>query len=358
MQKRKFTNYTLPLSILLSIGLVLTIIEIVSYRSEIEKTRAEIMKLRAQVSSYQSEFYQAQNDLIDKKPIFIFTDKQVDWKDLTPHLETIYGKNVTKNIVGTFPVPHNYNGTDITKIISDNDKIYFPSYGRFYLHTTVGFFKILLINPNSSEDEKILDIASFVSGNSVHCKADERITNPITPGDRYRISNLLRTFFASDQPLKLHCGHIATFLCYILFHQGYSVQLVQLQPENPKNGHVAMQVFLPTANKFAMIDPDHGAIVRDTAQNILSIQEIAVLVRKQPESFIIEDIANKNWLKGIYNNPEPMPNFAWTPDKSGKERALIKENYIHLMKDYTAEYWIYDEDTNNAWKPPNKGHLE
>jgi len=329
-----------------------------SYRSEIGKLRAEVRNLRVQLHQYHEKFHQTQRDHIAKKPIFIFTNKQVGWKELTPHLETVYGKNVKKDIVGTFPVPHNYSGTDITRITSDDDKIYFPSYGRFYLHTTVGFFKILLINPNLSEDEKIFAIASFVSGNSVHCKADERIANPTKQGEQYKIGHLLKPFFASDQPLKLHCGHIASFLCYVLFQQGYSVQLVQLQPEDQELGHVVMQVFLPNANKFAMIDPDYGAIVRDGSQNILSIQEIAILVRKQPESLIIEDIANKNWLKEIYNNPEPMPDFAWTPDKSGKARAVIKDHYIHLMKEFTATYWIYDEKTNNAWKQPHKFHWD
>ena len=70
--------------------------------------------------------------------------------------------NVEKKIVGTFPVPHNFNGTDTTDIAFDNNKIYFPSYGTFYLHTTVGFFKILLLNQGISEVDKISSIASFV----------------------------------------------------------------------------------------------------------------------------------------------------------------------------------------------------
>lgn len=341
MHKRKLIRYTVALCFLLSIGLSFTITKIVSYRSELQ---------------YQVELSQAQSAHIGNKPIYIFTDKEVDWSDLTPHLETIYGKNVKKDIVGTFPVPHNYNGTDITNITSDNDKIYFPSYGMFYLHTTVGFFKLLLLNPNLSEDEKIVAIASFISGNSVHSKADARIIRPFYKGKmtQYTTSRLLKPFFASDQPLKLHCGHIAIFLSYVLSHQGYSVQLVQLQTEDRKKGHIVMQVFLPKANKFVMIDPDRGAIVRDSSQNILSIQEIAILVREKPESLLIEDIGNKNSLKAIYNNPEPMPEFSWTPDKSGKTRLVRKDHYLQLMKDKTAVYLIYDEYTSDEWIQPYK----
>jgi hypothetical protein len=118
-----------------------------------------------------------------------------------------------------------------------------------------------------------------------------------------------------------------------------------------------MQVFLPEMSKFAMIDPDYGAIVNDNSRNILSIQEIAHLVRKEPNSIVIEDIGNKNWLKAIYNNPEPMSDFAWTPDKSGKVRAVKKEHYLQVLKDYSALYWIYEKGVDE-WKPPDKFHWD
>jgi hypothetical protein len=345
---RSLPRHTIALCVLFTIGISLTTWKAVSYRSELNKLQIAITHTDESIQN---------SDHIGDRPIYIFMSKEVGWKDLAPCLEIIYGKSVEKKVGGTFPVPHNFNGTDITDITSDNERIYFPSYGKFYLHTTVGFFKILLLNPEISEDDKILSIASFVSGNSVHSHADARKICPTYSEAIYKPDRLLKTFFASDQPLKLHCGYIARFLAFLLSQQGYRVQLIQLLTEDREKGHIVMQVFLPEMNKFAMIDPDYGAIVRDNSQNILSIQEIANLVRKEPNSILIEDIGNKNWLKAIYNNPEPMPDFAWTPDKSGKVRMVGKEHYLQVLKDYSAVYWIYDKGVDE-WKRPDKFHWD
>ncbi len=235
----------------LVITLSLTTYMAISYSSKLHKLRERIAENSLIVKP---------DDHIGSRPNYIFKSKIIEWKDLTPHLEEIYGNDVEKKIVGTFPTPNSFNGTDITNILSDDEKIYFPSYGAFALHTTVGFFKILLIDPNTSEYNKILSIASFVSGNTVHSLAGARRICPIYGGAIYP-ERLLKTFFASAQPLKQHCGYIARFLSFILSQQGYGTQLIQLQTADQKNGHVVMQVFMPEMNKFAMIDPDYGTIV-------------------------------------------------------------------------------------------------
>jgi hypothetical protein len=339
--------------VLLTAGISLTSWKAVSYHAKAVKYRAKYVDLKSSISKVQADGSTYRSDHIGEKPFYIFMDKEVKWRELAPLLERIYGPQVEKAVVGTFPVPHDYDGTDITGIKSDSETIFFPRYGRFYLHTTIGFFKILLIDPQLSDDEKIISIASFVSGNSVHSMADARKICPIFLRDIYTTDLLLKTFFASDQPLKLHCGYIARFLALLLSEKGYRVQLIQLQTQDRKSGHIVMQVFLPVANKFAMIDPDYGAIVRDESQHILSIQEIAAVVRKKTNSILVEDIGNKTWLKSIYNAPEPMANFAWTPDKSGEVNAVRKNHYLQVLKDYTAVYWIYDRITD-GWGQPKK----
>jgi hypothetical protein len=333
---------------LLSIGISLALWKGVSYHSELVKLRSSPTHIDKSIQP---------GDHIGSRPFYIFTDKKVQWKDLVPYLETLYGKHVEKQIVGTFPVPHNFNGTDITHVKSDDENIYFPSYGRFYLHTTVGFFKILLLNPELSEDEKILSIGSFVSGNAVHSLADVSKMRSSYEQEKYATDLLRKIFFASDQPLKLHCGQITRFLALILSQLGYRVQQIQLLDQNRKHGHIVMQVFLPKKNKFAMIDPDYGAIVRDKSGNVLSIQEIAILVREKPNSIMIEDIGNKNWLRERYNSPEPMPDFAWTPYKSGKIKAVRKDRYIQVMKKNSAVYWIYNRSAGE-WEYPKKFHWD
>jgi len=349
--KRDWTRYTIVVCFLLSIGIFFTIWEAFSYHSELNKLEHLTHRLNARPLEESVQ----PNDHIGSRPVFIFMGKEVYWKDLAPNLESIYGKGVEKKVVGTFPVPHNFNGTDTSNITSDSERVYFPSYGEFYLHTTVGFFKILLLNPDASEDDRILSIASFVSGNSVHSMADARKIQPIYGHPSYTEDRLLKRLFASDQPLKLQCGHIALFLAFILSRQGYRVQLIQLRTEDQKKGHIVMQVFLPKMKKFIMIDPDYGAIVREKSANrILSIQEIAILVHDKPNSIRIEDIGKKHWLKATYDNAEPMPNFAWSPDKSGEAKAVSRKHYLQVMKDYTAFYWISDKSVDqHKWETSN-----
>lgn len=287
------------------------------------------------------------DDHIGNHPFYIFTGKHVAWATLAPKLHEIYGE-VDKKIIGTFPVPHDYDGSDISQIKTDNKNIYFPSYGPFYLHTTIGYFKILLLDPQASEDEKILAVGSFVAGNVVHSLADARKIYPRYRGGPFTTDRLLKTFFAGNQPLKLHCEYISGFLALVLSKLNYRVELVQLHTQDKKNGHIVMQVFLPEQNKLAMIDPDYGAITRDKSGKVLSIQEIAVRLREKPDAVVIEDIGNKTWLQNIYDQVEPMPDFSWTPDKSGKVKTAEKESYRQMMKDFTAEYWRYNRN-NGKW---------
>jgi len=323
--KKNWMRYSIVICFVLSAGISFTTWEAVSYRSEFNKL--EHLTYRSNVGTLEESLQP--NDHIGSRPFYIYVGKEVYWKDLAPNLESIYGKGVEKKVVGTFPVAHNFKGTDTSNIRSDSERVYFPSYGKFYLHTTIGFFKILLLNPDASEDDRILSIASFVCGNSVHSMADARKIQPIYGHPPYTEDHLLKRLFASDQPLKLECGHMSLFLAFILSCQGYRVQLIQLETEDRGKGHVVIQVFLPKTKKFIMIDPDYGAIVREKSANrILSIQEIAILVRDKPNSIRIEDIGKKQWLKTTYDNPEPMPNFAWTPDKSGEAKTVSRKNYL------------------------------
>lgn len=321
---------------LILIALLFTSWKTFSYRYELTRNNLRIKKLQL---TERIKNRIKTDDHIGAKPLFIFKDRKVSWKRLAPYLEKTYGKNVKKKVVGTFPVPSDFNGTDIQKINSDKKNIYFPSYGPFYIHTTIGFFKILLINPKDSDDEKILSICKFVSGNSVHSASDARKIEPIYGKGIFTEERILRTFFASDQPLKLWCGHISRFLAYVLDRSGYDVQLVRLFTKDVR-AHQVTQVFLPQSNKYAMIDPDYGAVFQDSTDKYLSLQEIAIEYHKKSKAFRIVDITNKHWLKAIYNHEEPMEDFAWTPDKAWV-KTIYKDYYLKLMNSYTYEYWIF-----------------
>ena len=289
-------------------------------------------------------------DPLSTRPFLIFTEPEVSWDALAPNLALDYG-NVEKKILATFPVPGAYSGSDLAEVDCDERAIRFPGPGEYYLHTTIGFFKVLILDSATPDDEKILAVAALVSKNCVHAMAHARKIQPNVAYYRYhRPDHLLADFFSTDQPLKFHCGYAVEFLCLLLRNAGYRVQRVQLFTEGQKKGHIVAHAFFPDQNSFGMIDPDYGAIVLDEQGTVLSVAEIAVRVRKQPDGLRVKDIGQKHWLKSIFNTAHPV-DFAWSPAKHSDIRCVQPEEYLKILEDYTAEYWLVDYDENNAWKP-------
>jgi hypothetical protein len=52
-----------------------------------------------------------------------------------------------------------------------------------------------------------------------------------------------------------------------------------------------------------------------------------------------------------------MPDFAWTPYKSGKIKAVRKEHYLQVMKENTALYRIYNRGAGE-WEYPKIFHWD
>ncbi|AIL12987.1 hypothetical protein IM40_04885 [Candidatus Paracaedimonas acanthamoebae] len=305
----------------LLIALVFSTCQVFRY----QRKSNEIIKL---ISERQNKL-----EIIPNEPFFIFTNKIVSWENLVPHLKLIYpNDNIEKNIFGTFATPGDYKGTDITAIKCDNQKIYFSSFGEYYLHTSLGPFKILLLDPTQSKDSQILSVASFVAKNCVHSMANAQAIQPFPHIKTLAPGGLLKKLFTTDQPLKLYCFHVVEFLRFVLERLEYKTQKVYIFFKN-KGSHRIMHVFLPKQNSYGMIDPDYGVIVRSKEGNVLSIQQILEAIKINPDSIIIENIGNKSWLKGLYNPGIAMRDFAWSVDKMEKGKTYTKESYIKMLSE-------------------------
>lgn len=100
--------------------------------------------------------------------------------------------------------------------------------------------------------------------------------------------------------------------------------MVQLLKENLKSGHMVMEVKLKKEDRYVMIDPDYGAMVKDKLTNkFLSIKEIAIKKRKKIILYV-ENIANKSFPGQAYYNDTIPFNFAWNPSRSRKKSTLKK----------------------------------
>ena len=161
-------------------------------------------------------------DPFPERPVFIFARDVVTWDELVPNLEATYGR-VPREVLDTFPVPGNFAGTDLDLVSWDSERIRFVEPGEYYLHTRVGFFKILILP--EGDDEQVLAIARFVTRNSSTARPTPARSSP-TSGTTPSPPTAARTLFASDQ-LRLHCGYLSMFLGHLLGGRA-TARLVQL----------------------------------------------------------------------------------------------------------------------------------
>lgn len=277
---------------------------------------------------------------LPRNPIYIFNSKQVQWKLIAPGYHTMLRDGAIQ-LLGSFSTPCALDGQDISGVVFDQENIYFPDYGEHYLHTNIGFIKLLLISPETIPDQTIVEIASFVSGNSVHSQADLRVINPIDKKQLNLYQNLLPILFTSDQPLKLHCGPISNFLAWLLNEQGYDTQIVQFLKEDGE-GHIALQAYFPKLNKYVFIDPDFGVMILDKSENFLSINEIVSLLNSgHGEELKLMNIGRRVKLQAKFNTDLPNPQFAWSPDKCHKNiPRYTRDSYLKMLREYSFDFVV------------------
>lgn len=286
-------------------------------------------------------------------PFFVFESKQVPWESLAPNFRFVCGGEVDPKVVGTFPAVGDPFGSDNSAIRTDATNIHFPEAGRYYLFTSLGCFKVLILDSAAPDDDKILAMASFVARNCVHSRADTRKLNPngsYAPYRRVDTAKLIPKLFASDQPLMILCGSAADVLCHLLSRKGYRTRIVHIEDAGrPPKGHMTCEVFFPSQKGWGFIDPDYGAIFKDTNGRVLPISEIARVLRTQPEDALPVDIAGKAKLEPRYDLEFWCPPFTWGRDKMSSIPSVEPASYKIHIRDMTHQYWIYDRNELAQW---------
>lgn len=295
-------------------------------------------------------------DPIAREPFLIFDELTIPWARLVPGLALAYGpeKDPAKPwtvpaVCGTFPV--NGQPTPAGEVKSEGESLRFRKPGEYYLRTTVGDFRLLLLDTHAKRDDHAMAIAAFVARNMVSSMSDARKIQPNYGYYEYhRPDKALRKLFASDQPLGFQCGYAAEFLNFVLDRRGFQVRRIWLRTE--KGGaHFISQVFLPDRGKWAAVDPMYGAILTSRQGDPLSIEEVAKLLRQQPGEVVVKDIAGKRWLKSPYGNF--MHEFTWTPDLLAAP-CVEPAEYLDMVRNCTVEYWCIDYDRLFRWSKTSK----
>ncbi len=295
-------------------------------------------------------------DPLSDNPILIFQKKNVRWNELAGNIDAAlvdWTANTKLMVLGTFPTPgtKENNQHESTLEVNSNE-INFPEFGEYYLRTTLGNLKILILDPKQNSRDQLRALATFVSRNSVHSLADARTIQPNAMYyNNHRPDKLLRKLFASDQPVELHCGYIAELLNYIANQQGFKARRLQLYTDGRRFGHIVSQIFLADENKWVMVDPDYGAVVEDQQGNWLSIEEIAYKARNnRTNQLVVVDLAMKKSLLPEFNPPSHfLTPFTWTPETMSDIPMVEEEKYRDLMKHYTSEYILFDYDETFQW---------
>jgi hypothetical protein len=317
-------------------------------RERVRQLKVDLQVSDAAVNRRAIEVAKATLDPVQETPLLIFRRTTVAWSDLAPNAREAFGEKIVPRVVGSFATPSRPAGSENSKVRCEAANLTFAAAGEYDLWTTLGAFKVLIVDPNGPADEEILAIGAFVSGNIVHSMADWRLINPnLSCASYLRPDRMLKKFFASDQPLYLHCGYSVEFLNFVLRKMGHKVRRVSLQTADAQpRGHVVSEVYLPGRRSWAMIDPDFGAVVRDKDGRVLSIDEIRAL----PAADLVPSaLCHKTWIKEEYNLRPYMFDFTWMPDKMTDQPTIVAQEYRKILKDYTATVQRFEYDEHFAW---------
>jgi len=295
-------------------------------------------------------------DPIAEAPLLIFDHLGIAWADLVPNLTQVYGLErvaakqwTVPAVFGTFPV--NGEAPPSGEVRTTADALTFSQPGEYYLRTTVGDFKILILDKQANRDGHAMAIAAFVARNIVPSMADARKIQPnYSYYDYQRPDKALKRFFATDQPVGFQCGYATEFLNFVLVRRGFQVRRMWLHTEQG-GAHFVSQVFLPDSGRWAAIDAMYGALLTNRQGEPLSVEEVAKLLRERPEEVAVKDIARKRWLKYPYGNF--MHEFTWTP--ALLDAPCVKPaEYCAMIRDCTVRYWCIEYDDVFRWRIASK----
>lgn len=246
------------------------------------------------------------------------------------------------SILGTFPIPAGRSLERIDRVRFDRQHVSFPRAGAYYFYSSIGAYKVLILDGNSSPLERALSICSFAAQNIVHSRADERLSFVDGPRGDFRWDLLAQKLFYSDQPLFLHCGDAALFVIALLRLHGFEARYTGFS--DGINGHVVLEVFDPDERRWVMVDPDFGVQIADATGRLLSTEEIEEEIQiavnsAQPypadgpwrPALQVVNISGKAWLKPEFNvdNRYSTP-ITWIPAHASEKHP--SSGYMDMLK--------------------------
>lgn len=220
-----------------------------------------------------------------------------------------------KREVWSFPQPGAIEGDDVSGVVASAEGLTFPRYGSWRVMGGFGVAKLLLLDPAWSPEETIRAFTAFASEHSWHSAQDTYLC--FRPGERniMRPERSSEKLFHSDQPLGLHCGHIADLLAWYLKLHGFESRKVVLV--NDQNiGHIYIETYAPTLDRWIYLDPDFGVMLQDPSGEWIGSDEVlAAKADGRLDDIVVIDVGNKNAPKHEHNfNYAFSGQLAWRPE--------------------------------------------
>lgn len=254
-------------------------------------------------------------------PLLIFDRLSVRWNEIT--LKQPLQRPTTENwTLRSFPLPGSVTAQDLSRVQINPAGLTFPEFGSYRVVGPFGAIKILLIDPLASDDDRIIAISRFVAKAAYHSGADAHLVREGASTSPRYLDAVLRKLFFSDQPLALWCGDIADVLAFLLHNAGFRCRLVHTA------NHMMVEVFFPDMKKWAIVDPDLGALLRHEGQMISAADVVRLRDAGSTDEIEMEWLSQARFAQSPLNFPVSFTGqFTWEP-----------EHLYDQSKDYTSYY--------------------
>jgi hypothetical protein len=248
----------------------------------------------------------------------IFDRLSINWDEIViPWKLTPPPRALKRGPLSTFAAPGRKGDRDVGGIVASEEGLTFPDWGQWRIRSTFGVAKLLLLDPAMTDADKVLSLLGFVATNCWHSANDCYLTYDRSRPSRFRSAELFDKFFHSDQPLGLHCGHIAKFFCLLLASQGFESRLAKFK--GPKrSGHIVTEARLPQSDRWLFADADFGLAIEHQGRLIDAETLYRVMQSGRADELVVIDVADKMSTGATRYEMGFAGQVTWTPETMGE----------------------------------------
>lgn len=229
-------------------------------------------------------------------------------------------------------------------------------------------YNIDSIAGNGSDIEQIINLMYWVHNLAPHA------VNPTWPRS---LNSLNLIDICINEKKSINCYMHSVILNEVYLSMGYYSRFIHLWYTHSGESHVVNSVFVPSLNKWVMMDSDFGAYCMDENKNILNIPEIRDRLVNKQEILFNDDLNVEipKFIKALFGGNEksyryylsknifmystPVNNvFNIKTNRTAKIIRLIPTNYVEKVnlhkreRPYEPYKYYYTDNESFFWQKP------